>query len=966
MTSNKHSLQRAFLRAFSMRAFVFRLLRAALGDRSLDLIYWYFFFRRTPRPRSGKRSLLILNHVFDQDIEALERANKHFELIVFDASILRFAATQLFPHSIESYAVYNDPVMVPTIRRYRAVAERLVEKLLEDYGIAGVVSPSDNFFYVRELVRAFQARGIPFIVSDKEGTICPAYFVHFAEYIKRSCPLLADHILVWSERQRAFWEKTGVSSNRITVTGQPRSDFWKQPARWLSKDQLGLELRAEAKLLLFFTYDPWAYTPDYMIEKGEMHWGVLRNETHRKIFSFAKAHPEIDVVIKAHPQQSDPAALHEEIQVSGDTNIHLATGPRLSSHLIVNADCIVGFQTTALIESMITNKPIIYTFWGEAREKWANDLIPFHKTKGVRVACSPADLFMQIENAFLNTTITPTERGARQTFVSEYLYLVDGHSTERTLAALDHLVRSRAPAASAMGKLHPIFANTAFNVANTAVSFVLAYAMTPIILGRLGTEDYGIWVFLGIFTITGYFSLLDFGLQGAAIKYIAEFSAKNDHEQLQSVVSATLLFFSAVGMLAGLTLFVFNELFLASIFRLPPSELPIVQSLVNILALSFLVQFPTLAFSGFIEGLQRYDFLRGMTMLTTIINYGLIFFFLPTQSGLTFMVVISVLTSLVLALAYALIAKRLLPNIRFSPFAVKTKTTKMLFSLSSKLFGSKIVGLIFNNTDKILIGIFLTVAYQTDYDIVNKFHIFLLSILSVFTQAVLPAASEFAARKNRQGLRDLMLRYTKYSSAVIMPVLLILLILPRPILETWISPEYGRLAQLVQLYSVHMIVTMLVGISSTMLVGMNKLGQVLKISIWAAILNLIISLLTIKWFGIAGLILGTTIAYLISSIMYIIAGNRIFGIEHHTFFSATLRPLLPAALATVIVLLFAQAFVRIDHLAELLGIILLANIIFFGIFFATGMQAEERGLIRHYLAKRSWLRRGLSPQPPTT
>jgi hypothetical protein len=53
----------------------------------------------------------------------------------------------------------------------------------------------------------------------------------------------------------------------------------------------------------------------------------------------------------------------------------------MSNGLIVNADCIIGFQTTALIEAMVTEKLIIYTFWGEAREKLSLDLIPFKRTE---------------------------------------------------------------------------------------------------------------------------------------------------------------------------------------------------------------------------------------------------------------------------------------------------------------------------------------------------------------------------------------------------------------------------------------------------------------------------------------------------------------------------------------------------------------------------------------------------------
>ena len=60
---------------------------------------------------------------------------------------------------------------------------------------------------------------------DKEGTISPYFFDYYANEIKSKYPLLSQKILVWSERQKLFWKKTGVEEHKIKVVGQPRSDF---------------------------------------------------------------------------------------------------------------------------------------------------------------------------------------------------------------------------------------------------------------------------------------------------------------------------------------------------------------------------------------------------------------------------------------------------------------------------------------------------------------------------------------------------------------------------------------------------------------------------------------------------------------------------------------------------------------------------------------------------------------------
>lgn len=507
---------------------------------------------------------------------------------------------------------------------------------------------------------------------------------------------------------------------------------------------------------------------------------------------------------------------------------------------------------------------------------------------------------------------------------------------------------------------HSVMSNTVINIANTAVSFIIAYVMTPVILGRMGTEAYGIWVFLGIFSVSGYFSLLDFGFGGATVKYIAEYEGTNDREKLQGVVNATLFFFLAAGILGGLLLYLFNTFFFNAAFHIPQHQQELVSVLVNVIALSFLYQFPALAFSSIIEGLQRYDYLRGVSLVTTIVSNFVIFLFLKSNGGLGFMIATTLLTSFAVTAFYAWIAKRLLPDIRIHVAMVKRETFASLVSLSSKLFASKIVGLIFNNTDKILIGIFLTVTSQTDYDIVNKLHIILLSLLSMFNQAVLPATSEYAAKHDDDSLKSLLLRMTKYSAAAILPAYLLIMVFAKQILGVWVGSEFSRLAPLVQLYCSHFAITMLVGISSTMLIGINRVEKALYVSVWAAALNLAISVFTIKFFGIGGLMLGTAVAYAISSVMYIIITNRVFNIRQAAFFRSTVWPLVPAASVTVIALLLLRPLMHFTKAVPWLAVAILTYAVFMLVFTLSGMDRDERRSLLSSMRKT-----GTRPEPPT-
>ncbi len=498
---------------------------------------------------------------------------------------------------------------------------------------------------------------------------------------------------------------------------------------------------------------------------------------------------------------------------------------------------------------------------------------------------------------------------------------------------------------------HPIFSNTLYNLLNTVISFVVAYAMTPVILSRLGNEDYGIWVFLSIFTVTGYFSLLDLGLQGAATKYVAEFLGAKDNERLSQIVSATILFFFIVGVIGAAIVLIINAFFLTDVFNLPTDQIAVVRMLINLIAISFIFQFPALGYSAIIQGVQRYDYLRGVTILTTLLSNAILLFYLNETNGIVFITIVTIVTAILVTLLYAYITKRLLPTISIRLRHISKDTFRLLFNLSSKLFASKIVGLIFNNTDKLLIAIFLTVSFQTDYDIVNKLHIILLSLLSIVNQVVLPASSEFSAKHDTHTLRILLLRATKYSVGLVLPALILLMAYPTEMLIAWVGDGFAHLAPLVRLYSSHIFLTMLVGVSSTMFVGINKVGKVLKVSIFAAVLNLGISVITVPSLKITGLILATVIAYSLSSLAYIYIANKTFIIPHWHFFKEVLFRLISPSIGALAVMIAGHAALDLTSFWNIGIVAALMYIVFFVMMYFFSLGSDEKSTLRSLVRK---------------
>src|SRR5712691_13512838 len=70
------------------------------------------------------------------------------------------------------------------------------------------------------------------------------------------------------------------------------------------------------------------------------------------------------------------------------------------------------------------------------------------------------------------------------------------------------------------------------------VNILVGILLSPYILHRLGDEAFGLWVL--IFSITGYYGLFDLGIRSSIVRYVAKYSATNNYEELNRLISTSL------------------------------------------------------------------------------------------------------------------------------------------------------------------------------------------------------------------------------------------------------------------------------------------------------------------------------------------------------------------------------------------------------------------------------------------
>src|ERR1700680_4423392 len=134
------------------------------------------------------------------------------------------------------------------------------------------------------------------------------------------------------------------------------------------------------------------------------------------------------------------------------------------------------------------------------------------------------------------------------------------------------------------------------------VHVVGGFFLSPFILHKLGDDAFSLWVL--VFSITGYYGLLDLGIRSSIVRYVAKFTATQDADKLRRFLSTSVAFYAiaslVVFLLTGIGFF-----HLQSLFKIPPSFLGSARVLFALAGTGVALSFPLSVFAAVLEGVQE-------------------------------------------------------------------------------------------------------------------------------------------------------------------------------------------------------------------------------------------------------------------------------------------------------------------------------------------------------------------------
>jgi O-antigen/teichoic acid export membrane protein len=493
-----------------------------------------------------------------------------------------------------------------------------------------------------------------------------------------------------------------------------------------------------------------------------------------------------------------------------------------------------------------------------------------------------------------------------------------------------------------------VFRSTASNWIGQAVILGTGFLIAPFVLHRVGASDYGLWIL--ITSLTGYASVLEFGISSAVIKYVSEFRVRGERREMDTLIATALSLYTVLGILA--ILFGVAIAFLVPhIIKVPADEQGEAAKLVMLAAVGLGISIPATIIVGVLKGLQRFDLLNMLYVINTLLNAGATVAVLLLGWGILGIAAAAIPVTILTQLPGIWLVHRADPDIHLGWRGARRDRVRMVTGFSVKLFIIQIARQLQMRTDEIVIASALPVARVTPYAFGRRLGEIPNTLANQFVTTLMPLASGLHAESDWTRLRAMYVASARLAVAISAPLAAILSVLAPTLLTLWIGPTYAVYWPVVLLISSSSVVALSMYPSGAMLQGMARHNILAVTSILNGVFNLGLSLILVRVMGITGVALGTFVPGVLEGMIVIPYSMRLLGVPWPRLLRDAWIPALVPVIPAAGVLYALQAALQPDNWIVLGLIAAVGGLVYLAVYFLFRATASEREMVWNLLSQ---------------
>ena len=426
----------------------------------------------------------------------------------------------------------------------------------------------------------------------------------------------------------------------------------------------------------------------------------------------------------------------------------------------------------------------------------------------------------------------------------------------------------------------------------------------PLSLQALGADGFGAYGFAWNF---GFFQMLfEFGMGSALQRQVSECWTKGDRAGVDRAIACGMNFYAAMAFVQA------AALLSVAYFAVPYSGYTKVESYNLIIKLLLLQAFTapcygtSMVVSCVLQAARRYDFLPRFELVVIVARFLVLW--VGVQTGVDFFLIVITQTALQIGLTLGpslwVMSRELgyLPRFQGS----RLEDYRPLLHVSFYMFLIQISVVLADKIDTTVLAYALDEAGPATavYQIVSKPFLQIRQSGWTLAYMVMPAVVSLVAARDERGLERIKYDGTRLHIGVLLPVALLAWVYASPFLTLWVGDRLGydaaRVAPLLRLFLIA-VIPLVLSVPVQASLGMNRIKVVALAALGGSLVNLPLSFILTKKFGVQGVIWGTVLTTLFSNLLipgiYVF---RVLKIDPKTFLRRTLSSPFVGAIALLL------------------------------------------------------------------
>lgn len=470
---------------------------------------------------------------------------------------------------------------------------------------------------------------------------------------------------------------------------------------------------------------------------------------------------------------------------------------------------------------------------------------------------------------------------------------------------------------------------------------IVGFLYVPILLHYIGTNEFGLYQLIG--SLIAYFSVMDFGLSNAIVRFYTRAKTLQDRVTMENVLAIALRAYFIIAIIMGIVgTYVYYHIDWVFQRGLTQQELDVAKQLFSLLIINVTITIFTTPFRAIITAHQKFIFLKSLDLIQLIIQPLLVIFFLNgyphaitvaiVQTGLN-------LIGIFCRAYYCFYRIRVTIHLHYWDHELIRGFKKLALSI----FFVAIIDQIFFKTNQVILGAVSGAAAVAVYAIASTIYMNYMNFSTAVTNVYLPLVTELVTKENAtEEISNLFIEVGRWQFFLLGFILSAFVLLGQFFITHWAGPSFYEAYYIAIIIMVPFTIDLIQNIGLTILQAYNKYGFRARVYWVVGIFNLVIAIpLAIYWGGI-GCALGTGFSMLIGNgfIMNWYYAKKI-QLDIMRFWSEIAKIVISIGVALVMGWEIQQYW-GIRNFYDFIGFAILYSIIYLTTIWKMSMNSEEK------------------------